>query len=73
MPTLPIYPPFKKLHIELHMEDQIVKGSNTFRSLPEFKQFLLDNPEILKVLRTGKLDNGVVIEMDTDMDLENRI
>lgn len=70
---MPVYPPFKQLYIELHHEDRCGIGSYSFKTLPEFKQFLLDNPEILKVLRTGKLDNGVTIPTDQDMDLENRI
>lgn len=73
MPKQQLYLPFKKLFIELHMEDQCAQGSNTFHTLPEFKQFLLDNPEILKALRTGKLDNGVVISGDADLELETRI
>ena len=73
MPTQPVYLPFKKLTIQLHIEDQCVQGSNTFHTLPEFKQFLLDNPEILKALRTGKLDDGVAIAKDADIDLETRI
>jgi len=68
-----VYLPFKKLIIQLHIEDQCAQGSNTFQTLPEFKQFLLDNPEILKALRTGKLDSGIVISKETDIDLETRI
>ena len=73
MPTQQHYPPFKELRIELHIQDQIVSGSNTFRTLKEFADFLNDNPEVKKVLQTGKLDTGITIPKDTDMDLETRI
>lgn len=73
MPTQQLYLPFKHLSIELHKEDQCGKGSNTFHTLKEFAEFLKDNPEIRKALETGKLDNGIVIDKNQDMDLENRI
>lgn len=73
MPTQQLYLPFKELRIELHFQDQLVKGSNSFRTLKEFAEFLNDNPEIKKALQTGDLDNGIVISKDQDMDLENRI
>ena len=73
MPTQQLYLPFKELRIELHIQDQIVKGSNTFHTLKDFAEFLHDNPEIKKALQTGNLDSGVIISKDQDMDLENRI
>lgn len=73
MPTQPHYLPFKEVLIELHIHDQVVIGSNSFRTLKEFADYLNDNPEVLKVLRTGNLDNGIVIDKKQDMDIENRI
>jgi len=73
MPTQQHYLPFKELRIELHIQDQIVTGSNSFRTLKEFANFLNDNPEIKKALQIGNLDNGVIISKDQDMDLETRI
>jgi len=73
MPTHQFYLPFKEMKIELHIHDQVVIGSNSFYTLKDFADFLNDNPEVKKALQTGNLDNGIVIDKNQDMDIENRI
>lgn len=73
MPTHQFYLPFKEMKIELHIRDQVVIGSNSFYTLKDFADFLNDNPEVKKALQTGNLDNGIVIDKNQDMDMENRI
>ena len=51
MPKIPLYLPFKEEPmIEIHYQDRCVKGSNGFRNLKDFVEFLNDNPEIAKGL-----------------------
>lgn len=47
MPKIPLYPPFKEEPIiKIEYRDQCVAGSNGFRTVKEFVEFLNDNPII---------------------------
>jgi hypothetical protein len=70
MPTHHIYHPVKELYIELHRVDQGGTSCNTFHTLHEFKLFLIENPQIVKILKEG-IDTS--IEVKGDIDLETRI
>ncbi len=51
MAKIPLYLPFKtEPEIRIHYRDQCVVGSNGFRNVREFVEFLHDNPEIAKAL-----------------------
>jgi hypothetical protein len=72
MPTIPIYPPFKEIRIDLYIKDKIIHGTNSFRTLQDFAEFLKDNPRIREALLKGVKEEPIDLK-NTDIDLENRI
>lgn len=71
MPTHHIYYPVKELCIVLHRVDSGGRGSNTFLTLQEFKLFLDENPEIVRLLKTREFEEP--FKANRDIDLETRI
>lgn len=51
MPKIPVYLPFTvEPEIRIYYEDRVSRGSNGFKTVKEFAEFLNDNPEIAKAL-----------------------
>lgn len=51
MPRVPFKEPLKFIEIRLMWEDGIGNGSNGFKTVQDFAQFLKDNPELAKAVK----------------------
>jgi len=47
---VPVKEPIEEILINLYWVDQISRGSKSFETLQDFKEFLVDNKELAKAL-----------------------